>query len=97
MRDCLHLPPLTAAADNAGGGTVAFEVQAHLLEVQTHVGQNLEQGQLLLRGLVDESGAGRVTLGPLAAIDQMKGAAFEWRFVVLVGLLQALVPALKRT
>lgn len=88
---------LTAAAHDAGGRPVAPGVQAQLVQVQAHAGEHLEQGELLLGGLVHKSRAGGVALGPVAVIHQVEGATFGWSLGVFVGLLQIFVPALERT
>lgn len=85
---------LTAAAHDAGSVAVAPRVQAQLVQVQAHAGQHLEQGELLLGGLVHQSGAGGVALGPVAVVHQVEGATLSWG--LFAGLLQTLVPALER-
>lgn len=89
---------LATIADHAGGSAgVAPCLQAELLQIYAHAGQHLEQGHLLLRGVVDQGWTCWVALRPLACVDQVEGAAFQCRLAVLIGLLKASVPALECT
>lgn len=86
---------LATVADHAGKRIcISLGIQAQLLEVKTHGYQHLEQGELLLGGLVHQGRAGGVALGPLAGVHQVKRATFG-RGPVVAGCLQIPVPALQ--
>lgn len=75
---------------------ISLGIQAQPLEVQTHGYQHLEQGKLLLGGLIHQSWAGGVTLWPLTGIHEVKRTSFS-RGPVVTYCFQTPVPALKGT
>lgn len=92
----LNYRSLATVANHAGGSAAVSPcVQTKFLQVHTHTGQHLEQGHLLLRGLVDKRRTRRVALRPLARVNQVERATFQCCLAVLVGLLKASVPALE--
>lgn len=86
----LHLATI---ADHASQRIcISLGIQAQLLEVKAHGCQHLEQGELLLGGLIHQGWAGGVALGPLAGVHKVKRTSFG-RGSVVAGCLQTPVPA----
>lgn len=88
--------PLAAAAEHAQqlAGVHAL-LLGHLLHVEAHVHEELDDVHLLPGELVTDGGAGGVAVRPRAAVDQVHRAAFGRSLVVPV-VVEAAVPAVQR-
>lgn len=67
----------------------------HLLHVEAHMHEELDDVHLLSRGLVSDGGAGGVAVGPGAAVDQVHGAALGRGLVVPAVFVKTAVPAVQ--
>lgn len=64
------------------------------MEVESHGDQHLEEGKLLVGGLVHKGWAGGVALGHLACVQQVERTPFS-RGLVVASCIQAPLPALQ--
>lgn len=86
---------LATIAGHAGQGiSISLAIYSQLLEVESHGEQHLDEGQLLLGGLVHQGWAGGVALGDLADVQQVERTAFS-RGLVVACCIQVPLPALQ--
>lgn len=69
----------------------------HLLHVEAHVHEELDNVHLLSRRLVSDCRARRVAVRPWTAVNQVHGTAFGRGFVVSAVVLQTAIPAVERS
>lgn len=87
--------PLAATAEHAQklAGVHAL-LLSHLLHIEAHVHEELNDIHLLSCELVSDGWAGGVAVWPRAAVNQMHRAAFGGSFVVPV-VMETAVPAVQ--
>lgn len=89
--------PLVPAAQHAQQFTgLEALLLCHGLHVKAHVHEELGHVHLLPCEPVSDGGAGRVAVGPGAAVHQVDRAALQRGFAGLVAVVEASVPAVKR-
>lgn len=85
-----QVPPwcLAATAEHAQEFTrVHSLLVGHLLDIEAHVHEELDDVHLLPRRLIPDGWARGVAVRPRAAVDQVHGTAFGGRFVISAGVL----------
>lgn len=73
---------------------ISLAIHSQLVEVESHGDQHLEEGELLVGGLVHQGWAGGVALGHLAGVQQVERTPFS-RSLVVARCIQAPLPALE--
>lgn len=92
---CYTIKLLATIADHAGQRIcVSLAIHSQLVEVESHGDQHLEEGELLLGGLVHQGRAGGVALGHLADVQQVERTPFS-RGLVVARCIQAPLPAVQ--
>lgn len=97
-REDVHLGPwcLTVTAQHSQqlAGVHAL-LLSHLLHIKAHMHEKLDDVHLLSCGLVSNSRARRVAVGPWAAVNQVHGATLGRGLVVSAVVMETAVPAVQ--
>lgn len=97
-RKDVHLRPccltVTAKHSQKLAGVHAL-LLSHLLHIKAHMHEKLDDIHLLSCGLVSDSRACWVAVGPRAAVNQVHGATLGWSLVVSAVVMKTAVPAVQ--